>query len=94
MHDDNLFGKLRGELAIFRGTFFARVDQLVKEAVSNGIELNLNVETVIATAKAAYDKFIAPIDIPFVPNALEPAVDAKIWEVAEKVIRSMFVSAE
>lgn len=88
--DQGLFGKLRSELAITSGNLFARMNQLVNEAVSNGIELNINVETIVATAKAVYDKYIAPVDIPFVPNVIEPAVDAKIWEMAESVIRSMF----
>ena len=90
--NSDLFNKLKAEMSIVSGNVFGRMNELVKEAVSNGIELNLNVETVVATAKQVYDKFIAPIDIPFVPNVIEPAVDAKIWEMAEALIRSMFKS--
>jgi hypothetical protein len=42
-------------------------------------------DIVLAAAAAAFDRYVAPFDIPFVPNLLEPLVDAHL--------RSMFLAS-
>lgn len=42
-------------------------------------------DLVLKAAGDAYDKYVAPIDIPFVPNLIEPMVDAQL--------RSLFLGA-
>lgn len=90
MHDDNLFGKLRAELAIFNGGFFARVDKLISEAISNGLEFKLDVETVVSTALAAFDRYIVPYDIPKVPEFLEKRLESGAKQLLEYLIREAF----
>lgn len=42
-------------------------------------------DTVLAAAAEAYDLYVAPIDIPYVPNLIEPLVDQQL--------RSMFLAS-
>ncbi len=38
-------------------------------------------ETVLKAAADAYDKYVAPIDIPYVPNLIEPLVDEQLKQI-------------
>lgn len=48
-----------------------------------------DLETIITQAKYVYDSFVAPIDIPWIPNFVEPIVDASIWKGLEAAIRAV-----
>ena len=49
---------------------------------------DMTVDEIVAQAKVAYDSFIAPIDLPYVPNiVVEPYVDDKIWDAIEFLLR-------
>ncbi|TXH51834.1 MAG: hypothetical protein E6Q97_17290 [Desulfurellales bacterium] len=85
---NGLLSTIRGKLTIFSGSVFGKLEELWRQAVSHGIELGLDEETVVATAKLAFDTFIRPYDLPFVPNSIEPAVDDRLWAMVEKLIRS------
>ncbi len=49
--------------------------EVIKSKLTSVINLPPRAD-VITAAGDAYDKYVAPIDIPFVPNLIEPMVDA------------------
>lgn len=46
-------------------------------------------DLIVAAAKKAYDEHVAPIDIPYVPNFIEPMLDEHIWLALEISIREI-----
>lgn len=49
------------------------------------------VEEIVEQARVAYFSFIAPIDIPYLPNVvIEKYVDDKIWDAIEFLLRHYF----
>lgn len=47
-----------------------------------------SLEEVLENAKAIYDEFVAPIDLPYIPNlVVEPYVDDRIWDVIEFLLK-------
>jgi len=51
--------------------------------------LAVDLEQIVAAAKQAYDQYVTPIDLPLVPNFVEPAIDALIWKAIEMGIRAI-----
>lgn len=47
------------------------------------------IDAVIRTAEAAYDAYVAPLDIPGVPNLIEPQVDSAMRLAIGAVLRSV-----
>lgn len=47
-------------------------------------------QVVLDAAAAAYDKFIAPIDIPAVPAAIEPWVDQMLKSIFLRLVASVY----
>lgn len=46
------------------------------------------IDAVISVVLAAYDKYAAPIDLPGIPNIIEPAVDAAAKRLLSALIRA------
>lgn len=65
--------------------------QLVDSAlalIDNAID-QIGEDAVIAILQAKYDQYAAPLDVPFVPNALEPAlVDVPIKQAIGYLVRA------
>jgi len=57
-----------------------RLFNLAKEKLLASVKLPTRDE-VLKVAGEAFDKYVAPIDVPVVPNMLEPAFDAMMREV-------------
>lgn len=51
--------------------------------------ITVQLDDLIAAAKSAYDRQVAPLDIPWVPNLIEPMVDQLIWQSIESMIRAL-----
>lgn len=47
------------------------------------------VDEIVAAAKAAWDKYFVPLDLPGIPNAIEPMVESLMWNTLEAMIRSL-----
>lgn len=58
--------------------FVANIRELLKTAGSP--------EQVAATAKAAVKTYLSPIDIPHIPNLIEPFFDAKVEDLVEAAV--------
>ncbi len=64
------------------------VTEKVREILDDMTVDDATVDEIVAQAKVAYDSFIAPIDLPYVPNiVVEPYVDDKIWDAIEFLLR-------
>jgi hypothetical protein len=46
------------------------------------------IDAVISHVHAAYDRWVTPIDIPGIPNLIEPAVDAAAKNLIGKALRA------
>lgn len=57
-----------------------RLFRLAKDKLTELVKLPPR-DVVIKEAGAAFDKYVAPIDISFVPNIIEPMVDAAMRDV-------------
>jgi hypothetical protein len=74
-----------------------RVHNIVNLLTTRVRELNYeitprNVEQIVAIALAAYDEFIAPLDIPGIPNAVEPMFDKAMRNLIPPLVRAVFVT--
>lgn len=61
----------------------------IKQKLLSAIELPPR-EKVLAEAAAAYEKYVAPLDIPFVPNLVEPLVDARLQALFVESVGRMY----
>lgn len=68
------------------GRFVDWFRDLVVELVTDYTK-DLDPDVVVATAAAFYNSTIRPIDLPYIPNAVEGMVDDAIWQVCEFAIR-------
>lgn len=50
-------------------------------------------EAVIPVVLEAYDSFVAPFDLPYIPNLIEPRVDAAIRKALETAMDRLFDQA-
>lgn len=70
-----------------------RLHNIINLTLSRIVELNwnitpANVEQVVAIVQAAYDKYVAPIDIPGIPNTIEPMFDQAIRNLIGPLVRA------
>lgn len=47
-------------------------------------------ETVLSSVGVAYDRFVAPIDLRFVPNLIEPMVDAMLRKYLLSAVEALY----
>lgn len=47
-------------------------------------------EPAVAAAEQLFDQFVAPFDIPGVPNFLEPMVDAQLKRMIRPILKAFF----
>jgi hypothetical protein len=87
--DDSLFRGFEGHVInqnVVKSPYLL-ADKLIRKAIEM-IKIDPDkLEEIIAAAKTAYDTYIAPIDIPGIPNIIEPVIDALLWRTIESTIR-------
>lgn len=47
-----------------------------------------NLDNIVNAAKIAFDKYFVPLDLPGIPNLIEPMVERFIWQAVEAAIRA------
>lgn len=47
-----------------------------------------NLDHIINAAKIAWDKYFVPLDLPGIPNLVEPMVERFLWNAVEAAIRA------
>jgi hypothetical protein len=62
------------------GFFIDRLQQLIEDRLRSAIQVP-DRQTVLDAAGLAFDRYIAPYDLPYVPSVIEPAVDSqlRVW---------------
>lgn len=92
MTQDLLFQAIGNDLEDVKPSHAALLDSILKTVArllqENGV--TVSVDTVVAAAKQAYDKYVAPLDVPGIPNFVEPAFDAAVWMACEQGIRAIY----
>lgn len=86
--EESLLGKLQGKIKFAGGGILGKLTELAKEAVANGLSLKLDEDTIVATAKDAFDKWIRPVNWPFVPEPFESQIEDAAWALCEATIRA------
>lgn len=81
-----LSAHLQGLPAV-RDVRFASLQDWLTTRILDGLVDRIGVETFIAIAFAAYDKFIVPFDIPLIPDAVEAEFDKHARMILEWTIR-------
>jgi hypothetical protein len=62
------------------GFFLDRLQQLIEDRLISAISIP-DRQAVLDAAAIAFDKYVAPYDLPYVPDAVEPVVDSqlRVW---------------
>lgn len=47
-----------------------------------------NLDHIVNAAKIAWDKYFVPLDLPGIPNLMEPMVERFLWQAVEAAIRA------
>ena len=72
----------------FAAPRFWQIIEWAKARVDDGLD-SVGVENVVERANLLYDSYVAPVDIPWVPDALEPAmIDAPAKQILAALIRA------
>jgi len=74
------------DMPVSAGPRLVAILDYIRETL-DGVTDEIGIEAVIAQFNELYDTFVAPVDIPFVPNLVEPLVDAQIKKVLAQLIR-------
>lgn len=64
------------------------IDDFIREPIDDLID-SIGLEPFIAQVNMLYDQYVAPLDIPWVPNIVEPAVDQAVKSFLGHVIRKL-----
>jgi hypothetical protein len=70
-----------------------RLHNIVNLVISRAVDMNLaitpqTIDQLIIVVQTAYDKYIAPLDIPGIPNVLEPAFDRALRNLIAPLMRA------
>jgi hypothetical protein len=68
--------------------------EFIMRALKDALDALGGVEEVVKFAEEAYTKYVTPIDLPGIPNFIEPAVDKAAIAVISAVIRAAYAQAE
>lgn len=72
------------------GSRFAFIVDWARKAIDDVFDA-AGVETIIAQAHALYDQYVVPIDVPWVPDVLEPlAIDRPAKQLLAAMIRGFY----
>jgi hypothetical protein len=68
------------------------VDRLIRRVREQLDAMNVlpSKEVVLAAASKAYDDYVAPFDIPMVPNFIEPYVDAQLKSIFMSTVDRLY----
>jgi hypothetical protein len=86
MKHQALYEKLRAEMSASQGDHFDVCKEMVRETVSNAIELKVPVADAVETAKQVFDEIVAPRDIASIPEFAEASLDVLSWKACAVLI--------
>lgn len=75
--------------ALSHASLLNAILQAVARILKEGVQ-SIDVDTIVAGAKQAYDAYVAPVNIPGIPDFVEPSFDAAVWTALESGIRALY----